>query len=295
MLTVAVWFALSASDYPPEAAFLARVYKPGKARSYFQVNVWRGPGKTPDRLTDSEINKHSLCWVGRDHLAWVEGDEPPGTGRRLVMYDVRSRRRVLVRGLAPGQHLRRGPWFDDHLTSWPQAPVYLQGEMEMRLTPSGLVREVAPNYKEEIINPELEFISEKGSATTIRWKEREARSREGVPSMFATIIEPDLKSSVQYLYSSMHSANGCESWGSVWRVDFERGIVTQVLPEVLHVQFSPRSMFWAGSTGSRDLDDIGDGKFEWIERGYVGNWVTGQKWLLLDDVSWVKDVRLRPN
>ena len=260
MLTAILFSVICQSQEIPQAAFTARVYLPGKTRSYYDVYLWRGPGKV-DRLTKTTVECSNVRWVSRNVLEWDEGD---GSSPQRIRYDLANHKRTAT-----------APRTIDYPSLVP---------------PTG--HEYA---KREL--PELAWFHEKYAHLEfedrpfgkIVYKDVELDD----PSVFSnTRIFVPGRTESEFFYFKVEGRRG--SSGHVYRIDFKALEVERIIEDCLHVEIHAESPFWCGNTDYDYGMTEFDGMQLYVSRGFVGNWQTGEMWDVMPEPAVVTSVSLRP-
>jgi hypothetical protein len=279
--------AFSSGDVP-QAAFTARVYLPGKARSTYDVYLWRGPGQPAERLTNSKAICTDVRWVARDELQWVESGPTRynqwaprrDAQMRRVVLNLRTWRRTVS---APGEQLKPPNVLGRALV---QAPVELSNADD----PYSIWEEALSTRRD-------------GYASDAHWK------KEGgfeIPDDDRVIPWPNVPdSSNQYPRlqisgtGDLHYGVGYESFnagtfGTIYRFGDNLADPEVLIHYAAQFEFHPKIAFYCARTEEKMIDEYESGKFEWANEGWVGNWKTGQRWDVMPKAANLTSISLRP-
>lgn len=269
-----------AADSPiPQAAFTARVYLPGNARSYHDVYLWRGPERGAERLVQTKTNIHSVRWLDRNRLAWIEYEDDFNIGGkwRSIEFDLSDMTSEVTEDgtIEPGSHSR---------------PSYLPDKINPPKGRSyGVLSE--PDYvgvEPTGVAVPTDSIPSHVSVFEFQGK----RLKAGMSYHGLARFVPGRAEGEFFLYDGTF-ASSAGSWAGVWRLDFDAMEVEQIIEGPTTIEFHPSYPCWSGVTSRKWLIDF-DGKRLWHEKGFVGNWQTGEVWEVMEKPSIVSSIALRP-
>jgi len=264
----------------PQAAFTARVYLPGKAKSSHDVYLWRGPELGSERLYSSDRECYGVRWLDRNRLQWIEF-EGYWSGSRM-MYTVQLdlstfKVSVLQMEMMEPSHYRSKSR-TNYIVSAPSGFDPLRGAQV-----------------QEHIGAELRWVGAPSDDYPSRYSELEYKGRQlKIGKSFheeARFVTGSSESEF-FLYDVSFKVSA-GSWAGVWRLDFDAMEVEQIIEGSAMIEFHPSTPFWCRITNSKQLVEL-DGMHYWKEKGYVGNWQTGEVWNVMEKPSLVGAVSLRP-
>ena len=280
MIGALLLFFVIADPPIPQAAFTARVYLPGKARSYHDVYLWRGPEMGPERLYRSSKDCHGVHWLDRNRLQWVELEGYWSASRTMytVQLDLSTFRVfVLQKEMMEPSHYRSATRTEPRVrapSGFAFGPKTPEPEY-IGVEPTGVK---VPNDENPSHISILEFESKRLSA---------GMSFHG----FAQFV-PGRSESEFFLYDGSF-ASSAGSWAGVWRLDYDAMQVEHIIDGPTTIEFHPSYLYWSGVTGRKWLVEF-DGMRLWQEKGFVGNWQTGDVWNVMEKPSSVSSIALRP-
>ncbi len=239
----------------PQAAYTARIYLPGKQPSHYAVYLWRGPKEGSERLATANGIADNLRWFARNTLEW---DETVGEETKRVRFD---------------------------LTTMKKSSVALRKPTEQYLVPPhGLSYE---NFEDKTFK--WRFV-DRQSAVIVTVDGRETRLPVESDAKFPVQVVRRPGSDEFFLATYM---SGRGVFCDLWLVHSPTGRHALIARDLAEFEVHPDSRFWSGRTQYSEIGELA-GMSLWIQKGFVGNWKTGEVWKVLPSPAYLTSISLRP-
>jgi hypothetical protein len=278
---------------PPDAAFVARVYLPGKTKSHYHVYLWKGPGATTEQLSRDGVECSGVTWRNRDSLRWHEYDQ---RGRSAVEYSLATKtRRVLGTEVVEDFFEQASEEYDPEVASRSVL------DFDQRVTLQSGNRGIGYEEVDRDGHPSRAYIIAKdqppvfmdgGDEETTVFNRGGKEFRLSVDASNPEFLPG--RHEDEAVYSSGEFAVSAGSTGRIWLIDWSKGSVTKIIdgPERVHLDLE--NGWWWGIMGDRESGPIEGGRREWDVKGKVGNWMSGDEWVLVEKTSVVREIAFRP-
>lgn len=277
----AIVLSLSMAGAPiPQAAFTARVFLPGKAKSSHDVYLWRGPELGAERLYRSDKDCHGVRWIDRNTLQWIEYEGYRSGDRTMYTME-------LDLSTFKVAELQKEMTMSSHYRSETRIDFMVRA-------PSGFEPLKAVHVPEDVSSM-LTWVGTPSDDYPSRFTKLEFKGRRletGKSFQEDARFVTGRNGSEFFLYDVSFKVSA-ESRAGVWRLDFEPMEVEQIIEGSAMIEFHPSTPFWCRTTNTMRLVEL-DGGLYWKEKGYVGNWQTGEVWNVMERPSIVGAVSLRP-
>ncbi|MCH7904474.1 MAG: hypothetical protein IH944_07895 [Armatimonadetes bacterium] len=264
----------------PQAAFTARVFLPGNAKSSHDLYLWRGPELGAERLYRSGRECYGVRWIDRNTLQWIEFEGYWSGSRTMytMQLDLRTFKVAELQKemMEPSHYLSETR--TDHIVSAPS------GFDPLKIA-----------YVSEDVGSKLKWVGTPSDDYPSRFTELEYK---GIRLEIGKSFQEDARfvigrSGSEFFLHDVSFNEPSSSRAGVWRLDFDAMEVEQIIESSAMIEFHPSTPFWCRSTNSMQLVEL-DGVPYWKEKGYVGNWQTGEVWNVMEKPSLVGAVSLRP-
>lgn len=278
----------------PQVAFVARLYYPpeDKRESFPQVYMCRLDGSNRRQLTFRQRDDiWSVQWLGRDHLVYsILGDH--GDHDRIVIYSLERQRAIRTIKL-----LRDHRMFDLGRRGYPVIDEDDRGYYELGVsgsrTPLVERTNVIGRARWSWTTSEGASITRLNAPTDVALRYRIGRRTFQVDlNGFLMWLVRGPKQGTDYLIAN----RGGESWGdeiSLYRFNAKAGKADRILTSVGTLDFDPRSRYWSAVEAARPLGDYGDHRV-WTSNLYVGDFMSGRRWLIAKGLVQGTCVQIRP-
>ncbi len=284
-------FAFAAIASQPSLAYIARIYKPGAAKSRFEIYVSNLDGTNRKMLTTAE-EPHFIQWIGKDRLAWT-------TDKGVYTSKLSPWKPMFVKD-SSNCNFRESRW----RTSEPGQPDFMQGFDDSKgyfhLNPQTLQLEAATdpdNPDEYALNDEMatDILNPCDPSHNLSIKKYE------------TFHYWSKGKDVESDYDAMRAIKA-EGGKSLWVITGTHDSTTGDTNCLMLFQQGkePKTIFddangfdfWRGRNTyayctTRELTKLGS-KQVWTSKLRVGDWSKGTNKTLLNGLIWIPSVSIRP-
>lgn len=289
MILSSLAFATVAAQ--PSLAYIARFYKPGAAKSRFEIYVSNLDGSNQKKLTSTD-EPHFIHWIGKDRLAWT-------TEKGVYTSKLSPWKPALVKNSA-NYNFRESRW----RTSEPGQPDFMQGFDDSKgffhLNPQSLKLEPTTPTN----NPDEYTLSDETTTDVANpCDANHSLSMKKYEAFHYWAKGAEVQSDFDAM-RAIKSDGGKSLWVVTGTHDSTTGDTNCLMlfqqgkqPRTIFDNANAFDLWWSRPTfaycTTRELKSLG-GKQVWTSELHVGDWTKGADKTIIKGLVWIPSVSIRP-